>query len=1228
MILNCFFLILLWCVFPAWCGQSLVSSAGYAQNTSVPLPTANSDFRVEGYAHDWQPTGTHGLASFGGFTSQIFYSGGSTFFYCYNARETGSEGTFTVNISDLPNRAVYFRWQHDGTNRIDYLELWDSTGRRVYFGSKTYATESGGSNGAAAGAIGSDAISIAFFRGYASTVALNSTPPVTADTSTAIFQWKFDNSLADSGPGGYTAAMSSGSPSYASTPYQTAFSVIKANSTPWSNWTSLRAGAEQTLTGSQSYSQADASSSVTCFWQALDGPSMLTWSSHSECDPTITGIIFGDYRFQLVVTDAANQTATSTTHVGAVAMDSNGIVIQADPNADTIFGPMIAFGQNPWGYADERNLAMVGLQDTYLATNWPASQPWMTPGTGTVAYRFTSVGPPPGATPTTLTAGINATDTSIAIADASKLSLTSLPTWITIGDTLNAQEIVRICSTTATTGTATLTVCYNGRGISGTAGTYVAAQSWSSGVAVGEMRVQGTSTLFATDANSAICPAGVPGPAGAVAYSTGTVTMSASSTTLVGSGTTWNSGNGVSANRFVRIAATHATGTDFVFWARITSVTDTTHLVMDRAAPSDIDGTAFTYQITTGAYFSLGFAAPDGSGNQRAWQYLHGCESETAAFAAPAHDIPAVSSAQTGQEYSYINGFGVQSAFGPNFYGTGLALRAFYYRSGLQQALDLANQIDNTWVIHPEMCAGWCGGIPLLQGGGVLGAMANVILNPSATIAWKDVRKFGVTAQGVQSSTCDNIDTRDSGYYGAWATLQALYDTDAAAKATARTSLQGINTRDQSCKTRSVVGIAPEANSWANGFIFNGSASPALTLTNGSTAVTGTGLTSGLCFGTATVSITVTNGSASFTAASGLIDGNQIMITGTLSGSLFVASYTFTQSGGTSGTLGALWPGDSGTFSATIQNNDAMSAISTATPSNADLIKNWACTYVDSTHLTLNRAWDGTTGSSYHIYSYGLAGYGQQPYMLGIKATGMKWASSLDGTLSTSFGTNFTAAATWIHDYGYDPITQGMFYGRLFNLCEPVTTPPVSPTFDTRTPGCNYALNPAAIRAARVLTAEASSGLRGFYEANPGATAKTWGDTAYGSIWGYAPYTTGGVYSDSNYVRDENSDASLGSYKWPGFFFGMGMAHQWPASRNGGIPTPDPRTWQIAFTLPAGADLRRLYIRRPSGEAVTVDCVSSPCSFTYDAAQGKHLIYWQDRTSGGAVRTESDTITL
>jgi len=54
---------------------------------------------------------------------------------------------------------------------------------------------------------------------------------------------------------------------------------------------------------------------------------------------------------ELTVTDQAGNAATSVTHIGPVATDDNGVVVNANPAADAILGPMIAFGQNPWGIA-------------------------------------------------------------------------------------------------------------------------------------------------------------------------------------------------------------------------------------------------------------------------------------------------------------------------------------------------------------------------------------------------------------------------------------------------------------------------------------------------------------------------------------------------------------------------------------------------------------------------------------------------------------------------------------------------------------------------------------------------------------------------------------------------------------------------------------------------------------------------------------------------------------
>src|SRR5262249_15327745 len=183
------------------------------------------------------------------------------------------------------------------------------------------------------------------------------------------------------------------------------------------NWVSLRAGFPAQLDGSASFSMADASSAVSYFWQEISGPTVVRWSSRTVATPTITGLIFGTYTFSLRVTDAAGTSATAQLAVGAVSYDDNGVVIQADPKVTEIFGPMIAFGKNPWGWMDERALRATLLQ---LAGPYESGPPtWATPGQGTVSYPILGIGPS-GQPGTTLTAGILAGAADTPITQASK----------------------------------------------------------------------------------------------------------------------------------------------------------------------------------------------------------------------------------------------------------------------------------------------------------------------------------------------------------------------------------------------------------------------------------------------------------------------------------------------------------------------------------------------------------------------------------------------------------------------------------------------------------------------------------------------------------------------------------------------------------------------------------------------------------------------------------------
>ena len=614
--------------------------------------------------------------------------------------------------------------------------MWDVSGNRFQNLTTSYRGSKANSKGAQVGGTFGEDRSLAFLR-VCSGVVTNSRVPTIAGgcngRRTSVLEWNFNGDLTDASGNGYTA-MSVGQPVYIPTPYQQLFAVIKTAGAPvWSNWVSLRAGYPNRLDGTSSGSQSDIGSVVACSWQLLSGPSSVTWDNPNSCKPVVNGLVFGDYEFMLTVTDPLGQQASKAMHIGAVAMDDDRVVIPADPRVTEIFGPMIAFGKNPWGYADERAYAAVKLQSQNYANNWSTPHSWTVSGQGTVSYPWVGVGPPPGFRGTRLNTQITSVDTTLEIVDASPIDLSSMPVWILVGDTIGQQELIRICDSTASKGPATLTVCYDGRGMSGQ--NVIPARAWPPGTTVGQFKVTGEGTLFASDPQAPLCPAGAPGPAGRIKYLNGSVAGVGGSTTITGFGTSWDAST-ITVGDFIRVEATHGGGNPFVWWSTIQAVIDGQTLSVDRPFPSDVDPGPSPYKIVGRRYIVLHFTAPDGA-DQVTPEYTQGCESETAAYALATHDVPAINNVlQSGKSYSYVDSLGAESAFGVNFYGSGFANRAFYYRSGLKLALDTANMIDDDWVTSPELSAGWTGGIPLLQGGGVIGAFANLILNPDTKLKW------------------------------------------------------------------------------------------------------------------------------------------------------------------------------------------------------------------------------------------------------------------------------------------------------------------------------------------------------------------------------------------------------------------------------------------------------------------------------------------------------------
>jgi hypothetical protein len=110
----------------------------------------------------------------------------------------------------------------------------------------------------------------------------------------------------------------------------------------------------------------------------------------------------------------------------------------------------------------------------------------------------------------------------------------------------------------------------------------------------------------------------------------------------------------------------------------------------------------------------------------------------------------------------------------------------------------------------------------------------------------------------------------------------------------------------------------------------------------------------------------------------------------------------------------ATWPGDSGPVAWII---DGTTNALVLAQSNDDpmMAENWSCVWNSSTQITLNRPWDGPSGT-YDSYSANIAGKATQPFMLGVKQHGLRWgglaaAATGNSVLAANF-TNLEPAAS------------------------------------------------------------------------------------------------------------------------------------------------------------------------------------------------------------------------
>ena len=171
----------------------------------------------------------------------------------------------------------------------------------------------------------------------------------------------------------------------------------------------------------------------------------------------------------------------------------------------------------------------------------------------------------------------------------------------------------------------------------------------------------------------------------------------------------------------------------------------------------------------------------------------------------------------------------------------------------------------------------------------------------------------------------------------------------------------------------------------------------------------------------------------------------------------------------------------------------------TATPSTAPASNAsgdpvvYNATWVSGTSLTLDRPYEGTSGSHGWEVS-ALTGWAGQPFMMGILSAAFdlaaKAVADIDPTTAALAHSYNVAAANWIKNYGYWPATKGLYYFSGGMECQP----PITDGNTLCTAGNNAGQ-------ARTLSAEAIRGLMAAYAYNQDPSLKTFIDTLYNAMF-------------------------------------------------------------------------------------------------------------------------------
>lgn len=343
-------------------GNSLPNTAAFQ---------AVGSFRIEMQFDNLVPTygQTSRLTSFGGFLLRMS-AGASTVSVdlVYGADAVGS-GVVTCT-------ACRVRAQRDLGTGLNSIEVWDEqTGAYVSATAaivdtavkdlRSLSFSIGGSE-----AIGAVEAHYGMLRIYGTTVAVGSAPPQRYRTSGYgdLVDFEFEQAdgvqPADSSGNSVNGNFAAGAPNYATTTILgPVAAVVQAVIT-------VKAGTSATMNGAASMSNDD-DPALTCLWETVSSNPVGqtgSWSSTTDCASTTftatNAAYFGTYNLRLTVTDSDMTTANTTAKLGSVVTDINDIVQISDARIAQIIGPVMRYGVTTgnWTWLDNRQKAAIDSQ--------------------------------------------------------------------------------------------------------------------------------------------------------------------------------------------------------------------------------------------------------------------------------------------------------------------------------------------------------------------------------------------------------------------------------------------------------------------------------------------------------------------------------------------------------------------------------------------------------------------------------------------------------------------------------------------------------------------------------------------------------------------------------------------------------------------------------------------------------------------------------------------------